>query len=143
MSIFFFLEGGRPKTNLNLGIKTEPLTVEVDALVYVWQGVVIYHFLRFSKMNTLLPIRYIFISSIKNICKFCCASTQQSFYLQKNHRDQVTNEHVLLQRKIAKKKIWEIFVKIFILSSQYEQTIFDLVKVKTFFWFLFIVSFKT
>ena len=65
------------------------------------------------------------------------------FLFTKNHRDQVTNEHVLLQRKIAKKKIWEIFVKFSILSSQYEQTIFDLVKVKTFFWFLFIVSFKT
>ena len=77
-----------------------------------------FHFLRFSKMDTVLSIGFIFISSIlKNQQLFSARPRGREFIFLK-HRDlknkflfwKFINIFLLLQRTNAKKNIWEKFV---------------------------------
>ena len=77
-----------------------------------------FHFLRFSKMDTVLSIGFIFISSILKYQQLFSARPRGREFIFLNHRDlknkflfwKFINIFLLLQRTNAKKNIWEKFV---------------------------------
>ena len=77
-----------------------------------------FNFLRFSKMDTVLSIGFIFISSILKYQQLFSACPRGREFIFLNHRDlknkflfwKFINIFLLLQRTNAKKNIWEKFV---------------------------------
>ena len=77
-----------------------------------------FNFLRFSKMDTVLSIGFIFISSILKYQQLFSACPRGREFIFLNHRDlknkflfwKFRNIFLLLQRTNAKKNIWEKFV---------------------------------